>query len=520
MKKNQTNSKRKRNKIIYNDKIQKSSFLNSVYLLAEYNKNSLNRLNNAYRNNLISSNGHDIFTDNNLRNIGFQRIRNIKSKIKNSNQLIKKFDDKYIFNRHQNPIKKNISETNILNNLNKSEDNESLNISSIDKKPKQINDINEKCGKINKKPTNSKEEILLKSNKNINIRSYFSKNNSAIISKRNSNNNYLLLTKDIEQNSKRIKKFEKLSNLYERINGFIRKEYIARRENKKRRYYSSYREKIDNTRPKSTINRSKYILWIPKNQSIRNKTCRRCSSAFNTTNETKINKKRKITNNISNKSNNYNKSELNYNFSSTSNMITTGRTRRKINYSASSSLNSTEMKRIIQSPFLFSTRNKHNLSKRATETNKEIDFIAYKTINEANKINYEVKKNYSSHKEPKINIKTNSLSELLNDNKIDLSKLRKELKLKDSNGLLAEINEIEILEKDLKKMEKRLSKRRLNILKPIARSTIREDLLLKKRLIYNVGIEHIKYKKKYFKFYDIITSVKGRNKLVENFIIN
>ena len=46
------------------------------------------------------------------------------------------------------------------------------------------------------------------------------------------------------------------------------------------------------------------------------------------------------------------------------------------------------------------------------------------------------------------------------------------------------VNEISLLEKDLKNMEKRLNKKKFNILKSAARSTIREDLLLNKRLIY------------------------------------
>jgi hypothetical protein len=321
-----------------------------------------------------------------------------------------------------------------------------------------------------------------------------------------------------------MKKIDKLSNLYEEIHGYIRNQSHFLKENKKKRYYNCFREKIEKERPKSTNNRYRRILWIPKSQSTNNKTCTRCSSAFNKTNETTINKNKKIINNISTKSIKYNKSDLNHNFSSTSNIVTSGRTRKKINYSTSSSLNSTEIRQIISSPFLFSTRNKtkYTLSKRADETNKEIESIVYKTIKESNKINNEVRKNYSSHKEPKIKIKIkkNSLAELLNDNKIDLVKLRKELKLKDSNGLLGEINEIEILERDLKKMSERLSKKRLNILKPIARSTIRESLLLNKEVIYNVGIEHNKYRKKYFKLYNILTRLKDRKKLVEDFIIN
>ena len=163
---------------------------------------------------------------------------------------------------------------------------------------------------------------------------------------------------------------------------------------------------------------------------------------------------------------------------------------------------------------------KYSISKIACETNKEIESIAYKTINDANKINSEVRKNYSSHNEPKIKIKKNYLAELLNDTKIDLVKLRTNLKLKDSNGLLGEINEIEILEKDLKRMSKMLNKTNLNILKPIARGLIHKDLILNKRLIYNVGIEHRKSRKKYFKLYDILNNLKIRQKIVENYIID
>ena len=102
-----------------------------------------------------------------------------------------------------------------------------------------------------------------------------------------------------------------------------------------------------------------------------------------------------------------------------------------------------------------------------------------------------------------------------------MNKIRKDLKLKNSNGLLGEINEIEILEKDLKKMGKRLNKKEyMDILTPIARGLIRKDLLLNKRLIYNVGIEHYRGRKKYFELYDTLNNLKKRKKLVEDFIIN
>ena len=130
---------RRKKNYIYNDKIQKSSYLNHVNLLAEYHRNYLNNLNNVYINYQINSNRNDKVTENNLRNIGFQRIVEIKRKLRKSFQMLKDFDDKYIFNRIQVKTKKNNSEINLLNNFNDIEENKSLNISNIIKIPKKEN---------------------------------------------------------------------------------------------------------------------------------------------------------------------------------------------------------------------------------------------------------------------------------------------------------------------------------------------------------------------------------------------
>ena len=523
MKKTSVNSTKKRNKIIYNDKIQKSRFLNSTYLLSEYHRNFFNNLNNAYRNYQINSCRNDRMTDNNLRNIGFQRILDMKKKLKHSNQMLKKYDDKYIYNRIGNKTKKNISEVNLINNSDKIEEDELLNISNINKKQNEDKkDNSQENDNINKEICSNKNENSKINKRKRNSQSYNFKNHSTIIQRTNIYNKYLLITRDIEMNSKRMKKIDKLTNLYEQIDIYNKRQINLLKEDKKPIYYSNYREKIEKKRPKSTINRNKHKLWIPKNNHTKNKSFKRCSSAFNQINESTSNKNRKIISNYFNKSYQNKTCELSQIYSNKSNIISTGKQKGKIKYSSPSSLNSSQMRHIIQSPLILSTRNKmkYSISKIACESNKEIESIAYKTINDANKINSEVRKNYSSHNEPKIKIKKNYLAELLNDTKIDLVKLRTNLKLKDSNGLLGEINEIEILEKDLKRMSKMLNKTNLNILKPIARGLIHKDLILNKRLIYNVGIEHRKSRKKYFKLYDILNNLKIRQKIVENYIID
>ena len=65
-------------------------------------------------------------------------------------------------------------------------------------------------------------------------------------------------------NSKRMKKIDKLTNLYEQIDIYNKRQINLLKEDKKPIYYSNYREKIEKKRPKSTINRNKHKLWIPK----------------------------------------------------------------------------------------------------------------------------------------------------------------------------------------------------------------------------------------------------------------
>ena len=92
----------------------------------------------------------------------------------------------------------------------KKEEDKCLNISDINKKSKEKKDNNQKNDTINRNISSPKVIKKLKTNRNINIRSYTTKNYSKINHKRNSENKYLLITKDIEKNSKRMKKKVKI----------------------------------------------------------------------------------------------------------------------------------------------------------------------------------------------------------------------------------------------------------------------------------------------------------------------
>ena len=145
--------------------------------------------------------------------------------------------------------------------------------------------------------------------------------------------------------------------------------------------------------------------------------------------------------------------------------------------------------------------------------------MASSTINKSKIINSILTKNYSEKEKPRLKIKKR---EPLEEKKFDWKKVRNELKLKKSNGLLANIDEIELLENDLKKMEKKLSEKRFNILLSAAKRILRHDLLVNKQLIYNVGIDNRLYRIKYFKLYDKLNNKsesknknKKKKKLVE-----
>ena len=152
---------------------------------------------------------------------------------------------------------------------------------------------------------------------------------------------------------------------------------------------------------------------------------------------------------------------------------------------------------------------------------REIRPIMNRTIDEGKKINEIIKKNYSLHKEPKI-IKKRFI-DILKEEKKDFSKLRDNLKLKDSNGINGSINEIQIMENNIKKMEKYITKKGIKIVRAVARGMIKQDLLLHKRLIYNVGFENRVNRQKYLDLFNRLKNPNIKKKDIENnlnFLIN
>lgn len=532
MKKKPDALRRNRNKKFSTDKVQKSSFLNSIHLSAEYNRCLLNSLNNIYKNYAADYNMKDIGLYNNLRNTGYHKILDIKNRLKHSFQLLRRFDDKFIFNRIQNKVKNDNSE--LLSNLYQDENiDDLLNISSISKKSKksikyQIGNYNNPININNKY---SSKKIIFSTEyqnfprntilKETTVNNNESRNKSASINKRNISHDNLILNKVL----KNMNKASKSTNLDKKVVSFNKKDnnMIPKRVEK---LINSSRNQNQTTRPKSCSERYNINLSNAKKPYISYKSFRRTSSPYNKTNETSFNKnnKNKYLNCLTQKSKNYNTNNLKQNYTNDTNTRYSGKNSRNIIYSNASFQN---ISKNISTPFLFSAKNnsRHILSKKFNETKNQMSAIISSAINKSKKINNIISKNYSINEKPRLIIKESQSSD---NKKFDWTKIRKELKLKDSNGLLAKINEIELLEEDLKKNKQKINnKKRFNIIRSIAKGIIKQDLLLNKELIYNVGIDNRKQTKKYFKLYSKLTGnidSKSMNlnkkNLVEKYVIN
>ena len=134
--------------------------------------------------------------------------------------------------------------------------------------------------------------------------------------------------------------------------------------------------------------------------------------------------------------------------------------------------------------------------------------IIYKTIYEGNIINNTIKKNYSLYKHPK---EKNIIVDILKDDKMDLEKLRNNLNLKDSKGINGSINEIQLMENNVKKMENLITKKGINIIRSIVKGMIKEDKILHKSLIYNVGLENRIIRQKYLDLFYQLKNFKPKN---------
>ena len=155
---------------------------------------------------------------------------------------------------------------------------------------------------------------------------------------------------------------------------------------------------------------------------------------------------------------------------------------------------------------------------KSNQTSMEINPIIHKIIKEGKKINEIISNNYIKYKRTKI--EDNMTNILEEEHKMDLEKLRKNLKLKDSKGIYGKINVIEIMDNKIEKMRKIITKKQIKILQSIARAMIKEDLLLNKRLVYNVGIENRLNMQKYLQLYNDLTNTNQRKREIDTYGIS
>ena len=528
MKKKVEFKRKNKNRKISSDIIQKECYLNSFYLSEECNRNLINSLNSIYKNYVSHSSLDEPLEFNNLRITCHRKLLKLKNRLKHSFQLLQDFNNKFIFNRIPKKVRKNKSE--ILTDLYKEEKtNNLLNISVISNKSRKslIKELDEDINPMNMNNNFKSKRVIFSAqhrdfskNKKIKNTSICkeSRNNSATNNRKNISQDDLFLGKISKNLNKKIDS----TNLFKKKFSFNKIEnFTTCKNNKNPRNYHLYKNR--SIRPKSCHERYNNNLLISKNPCVSFKSFGRVSSAYNKTNETTIINKNN-NNNLYYLSLKSTKSIINNNTFLKQNLtnITNIKNRRKkssLIYSGTSSQNTTH------APFLFSPQrhSRYYLLKKATETKNQISEMVSSTINKSKIINSILNNNYSVKEKPRLKIKKR---ESFKYKKFDWMKVRDELKLKRTNGLLANIDEIELLENDLKKMEKKLSKKRFNIVLSVAKGILRQDRLLNKQLIYNVGFDNRQYRIKYFKLYERLNNKsdnkkknKKKKKSVENYII-
>ena len=520
----------------YSDKVLKNFFLNNLNRMSRKNIDLIKNLNNTFRHYELNIDQKDIKIAKNLFNISVNRVTNIKNKIKLSEQLFRQYDKKYGFYYANN-------------------------FSS----PDLLNESREKKEKIKVKNNISidmdenKSDILYEENKNDNISNTNEKGGNGKDFKRysinyNGKNNikkYMKIIVNEKKIEKKVKKVEQLAKLFNAVETVEKKEIIE--ENKffkidsnKIKFIPFYRnnknkikKKIDfnylNSRCRIRKNKNKFLSeeklmrngtfvtfsQIKSESNIKDITNNHSNTFYN--NKIKNNKegkKNELTPKIIlSTPNNKSITKTNSNITSLKDLHTENTSSHISNIQSAISRNK---KNIVISSSSFPNlqlnyspipKKKIKFLLKTTQKNKEMRPMIHKTINEGKKINKIIEKNYNKHKEPRI--KDNFL-EILEDKKLNLEKLRNELKLKDSNGIYGSIDEIEIMENNNKKLEKHITKKQMNFLKSIVKGIIKEDSLLNKRLVYNVGIENRINRQKYLELYNILTNSKFKKRKIED----
>ena len=307
-------------------------------------------------------------------------------------------------------------------------------MSNLSKNNKSRNSRNNNCEDDKNKNINiSKESKNKKSVNEVDIKNDIN-NKRLSISYNNKNNMKKYINIMINENriKNKMRKIEQLSKLYNEVDKIEKKEIIDdnkffKVDNKNIKYMSFYREKIkDKKKYHFNLGYNKY-----KFKKIKDKYIYEDKSDYNyKTFYKKLIPKLAL--NSSDKTVNKN------NFSDLSDISNSQiNSRNKNSNFLSLSFPNIQSKNNKKEIINYSPIEKKNLnySLKIYLKNKELRPIIHKTINEGKKINKIIRHNYVLHKEPKIK---NNLLNILEDDKMDLEKLRNELNLKDSHGIYVE----------------------------------------------------------------------------------
>ena len=519
----------------YRDKTLKNYFLNNLNERSLNNTGLIKNLSNTFRNYELNLNKKDIKIADNLYNISVNNVFSIKNKLKKVYKLYQQYDEQFSFNPKRDLNKINVNKTYNENNENFKFNNQSLNISNITKNnyPRNSNEKNKSKDLIHDTNNLNNKELNFNSTREIKK----IKLNSTNLNKENNGvrkyKKFIINEKNMKKQFRKIEQINKLLNAVDDIKG---KEEINKNKffqvNKPKNKINSFFREIKNEkkfdyhliRKRNELKKINQEKFLSEEKTIYVKNM---INNFPEKNSKNKNFKKNLTSSDfksnSNSFNNINNENLEK-FSLFPNIKTTEKDESNYNYSSSFpnlNFNSKKIKNkqrnslINLSPI---NKKKIKLSLTSYKKNNAMKPIILKTINEGKKITEIIKRNYRMHKESKIK---NNFSEILDEEqKLDLKKLRKTLKLKYSNGIYGEINEVHILDNNIKKMKKYLTPKGVNFIKYIAKGMIKEDLLLNKNLVYNVGLENRDNRKKYIELYNIITNsrfkkpIKKRSKFI------
>ena len=486
-----------------NEQILRNILNNNIDKELQHNNDFKKDLKNTFRNYELNLNQKDIKITNNLYNISVNKFFDMKNKLKHSERLIKQYDNQFEF-INAKPLNNisNVSNEKFLLNI-KEENSKNFATRKFSENNKYNNYQDEK--KIENIDSKKKSfEKFTRSNFKLHSVLYDDKNNLQKFKK------IIINEKKIKE---RMRKIDQLSKLFNDVDMIEKKEAIDDNKFfKVEKNISLLRFHKENLTPRKNINSARYRSNLVK------KKIRLSSEKVSNLgqNNFSFSPRSNENNNIINLKNNhwgrkviftpisrnkYNLNELSSDKSSINNV--------KKNYSSFNFDSKQNKKNDVYSSINFTpiSKKKLKLSLNSIQRDERMKPIIYKTIYEGNIINNIIKKNYSLHKHPK---EKNIIFDIFEDDKMDLEKLRNNLKLKDSKGINGSINEIQLMENNVKKMENLITKKGINIIRSIVKGMIKEDKILHKRLIYNVGLENRMIRQKYLDLFYQLKNLKPK----------